>query len=105
MSRFGIAGAVAASLLLLSASACGGNSPPNALADAVPASEITAKDFDPKSFSRPAEADHKWFPLRPGTQLWFRGSTLEDGKRVMHRQVFTVTDLTKVIRPRRGWPG
>jgi len=97
VSRFGIAGAVAASLLLLGASACGGDSPANALADAVPAGEITAKDFDPKSFSRPAGVDHKWFPLRPGTQLWFRGSTLEDGKRVTHRQVFTVTDLTKVI--------
>jgi hypothetical protein len=95
--RLCTATAFAASLLLMIAPACGGSPRTNALADAIPASDITAKDFDPRNFSSPAEVDHKWFPLRPGTQLWFRGSTLEDGKRVMHRQVFTVTDLTKVI--------
>jgi hypothetical protein len=67
------------------------------LADAVPASEVTATDFDARNFSRSTEVDNKWFPLRPGTQLWFRGSTREDGRRVVHRQVFTVTDLTKVV--------
>jgi hypothetical protein len=92
----GAATALAAALLL-AVSACGSNSSPNVLAEAVPANEVTATDFDATNFSRSTEVDNKWFPLRPGTQLWFQGSTREDGRRVVHRQVFTVTDLIKVV--------
>lgn len=90
--------AAATSLLLLSVSACGSQSSPKAPPgpEAAPA-EITARDFDRKNFDRSTVIDNEWFPLRPGTQLVTEGSTLEDGKRVAHRLVFTVTDLTKVI--------
>jgi hypothetical protein len=90
--------AAATSLLLLSVSACGSQSSPKATPgpEAAPA-EITARDFDRKNFDRSTVIDNEWFPLRPGTQLVTEGSTLEDGKRVAHRLVFTVTDLTKVI--------
>lgn len=94
--RVGAATALAAALLL-AVSACGSSSSPNVLAEAVPANEVTATDFDARNFSRSTEVDNKWFPLRPGTQLWFQGSTREDGRRVVHRQVFTVTDLIKVV--------
>jgi hypothetical protein len=97
MFRLGAATAVAASLLLLTASACGSSSRSNALSDAVPVSEISAEDFDSRNFDRSTEIDNKWFPLRPGTQLISQGSTREDGKRVPHRDIFTVTDLTKVV--------
>ena len=56
------------------------------------------EDFNPKNFSQPTQVDNPWLPLKPGTQLVFKGLTLDDsGKRVPHRVVFTVTDLTKVV--------
>ena len=90
--------AVEASLLLLSASACGSQSSPNATpGPETPTKQISAKDFDRKNFGRSTVIDNEWFPLRPGTQLVFKGSAQEEGRRVPHRLVFTVTDLTKVI--------
>jgi hypothetical protein len=114
--------ALAASLVVLSASACGGErgeaipggeAPPavtagrEALTKAF-AQEITAEDFDPSIFDpeRSAIIDNEWFPLQPGTRWIFRGSTVEDEERIPHRIVFTVTDLTKVIGGVRavvGW--
>jgi hypothetical protein len=35
--------------------------------------------------------------LKPGTRFVYEGFTNEDGRRIPHRVVFTVTDLTKVI--------
>lgn len=88
----------AASLVLGAGSACGGNAHPNALAGGGPVARlIGAKDFDPRTFDRSTIIDNKWFPLRPGAQLVFVGSSREEGKRVGHREVFTVTDLTKVV--------
>ena len=55
-------------------------------------------DIDPKKFSRPTIIDNKWMPLKPGTQLVFAGTTVdEEGKRKRHSIVFTVTDLVKKI--------
>jgi hypothetical protein len=69
--------------------------------------EITAEDFDPGLFDGTSiTIDNEWWPLEPGTQFVWRGSTEEDGERVPHRIVFTVTDLTKVINGVRtvvGW--
>jgi hypothetical protein len=69
--------------------------------------EITAEDFDPGLFDETSiTIDNEWWPLEPGTQFVWRGSTEEDGERVPHRIVFTVTDLTKVINGVRtvvGW--
>jgi hypothetical protein len=53
--------------------------------------------FDPDNFDRSTNIDNPWFPLRPGTQFVYEGVTEEDGERIPHRVVFTVTDLTKVI--------
>ena len=56
------------------------------------------EDFDSKNFDDSStHIDNKWFPLKPGTRFTYKGFTSEDGKRVSHRVVFTVTDLTKVI--------
>ena len=55
------------------------------------------EDFDAGSFADPTTIDNEWFPLRPGTQFIYEGSTEEDGEQISHEVVFTVTDLTKVI--------
>jgi hypothetical protein len=55
------------------------------------------EDFNSKNFDRSTQIDNKWFPLKPGTQLVYKGFTNDEGKRVAHRVVFSVTDLTKVI--------
>lgn len=53
--------------------------------------------FDTGNFDHPANIDNKWMPLKPGTQLVFEGLTIENGEKVPHRVVITVTDLTKEI--------
>jgi hypothetical protein len=63
-------------------------------------SEISEKefeDFDPKNFDRSTNIDNEWFPLKPGMQFVYEGSTVENDERIPHRVVFTVTDMTKVI--------
>jgi hypothetical protein len=113
LQTFSLAGAV---FLVLSASACSGDSPPptnggtgQSPRGTGPAGsgginthgtitrEITAEDFDPDLFSDPTVIDNAWFPLEPGTQFVYDGQTVEDGERTPHRVVFTVTDLTKVV--------
>jgi len=44
-----------------------------------------------------ATITNKWLPMLPGTQWVFEGSTVEDGERIDHSLVSTVTDLTKVV--------
>lgn len=122
MRRFRVVSAVLASLLIVLASACGGDSqeatPPDETAaetttvsetqpgattateETTTAAESSAKpyeDFDYDNFDRPTNIDNDWLPLRPGTQWVLEGSTFEGGRRVQHRVVSTVTDLTKVI--------
>jgi hypothetical protein len=92
-----LAAAAAASLLILCASACGGDSGPEAVAGGAPPREITAKDFDPANFDRSTTIDNRWFPVKPGTVFVYEGSTVEDGERIPHRLVSTATDLVKVI--------
>lgn len=53
--------------------------------------------FDPARFSKSTVIDNVWMPLTPGTQWVTDGVTIEDGERIPHRILFTVTDLTKVI--------
>lgn len=67
-------------------------------------SELTAIDFekdleqfDANNFSDPTHIDNEWYPLAPGTQWVFEGSTIEGGLEIPHRIIFTVTDLTKEI--------
>jgi len=69
--------------------------------DAIAQQRLTSvkefEDFDSRNFDRSIHIDNKWFPLKPGTQFVYEGFTIEEGKRVPHRVVFSVTDLTKVI--------
>jgi hypothetical protein len=58
---------------------------------------ISANDFSREKFDRSTRIDNRWFPLRPGMQFFYQGATTEEGKRVPHRTVFTVTDLAKTV--------
>ena len=64
-------------------------------------SENTGKkyeNFNPNNFDDPTKIDNEWMPLRPGMQLVYEGTTLDDeGELQDHRVVINVTDLTKVI--------
>ena len=114
--------AIAASLLLVvSATACGVDSPEGAGAGSATAANVadepstgmdgsapslSPKDFDPALFEDSATVDNPWFPLEPGTRYIWEGRAFEDDRRVDRRVVFTVTDLTKVIGGVRavvGW--
>lgn len=55
------------------------------------------EELNPKDFDRSENIDHPWWPMKPGMQSTFEGYAEEDGKRMKHRIVFTVTDLVKVI--------
>ena len=67
-------------------------------ANEAPAALLTAEDYDPSRFDETSTTiDNQWFPMQPGTQWIYKGSTKEGKDRVHHRVVFTVTDLTKVI--------
>jgi hypothetical protein len=56
------------------------------------------EDFDPTNFDNPTKIDNQWFPLKPGMQLAWEGTTIDDeGEAIPHRVVFVVTDLAKVI--------
>jgi len=59
---------------------------------------VSDKDFNPKNFgTSSAHVNNKFLPMRPGMQLTYVGTTIEEGEKIPHRLVFTVTDLTKVI--------
>jgi hypothetical protein len=62
-----------------------------------PPVEIRAKDYEPSRFGSSLRVNNAWYPLRPGTQLVFRGTTEEGKKKIPHRVIFTVTDLVKEI--------
>jgi hypothetical protein len=90
--------AAATSLLVLLASACGGDRPGRAVGAARVSTKIaTEKDFDRDNFSNPTAIDNPWFPLEPGTQFVYEGSAIADDRSVHRRVVFTVTDLTKMV--------
>jgi hypothetical protein len=57
----------------------------------------THNDYDPTRFTNPTAVTNNWLPLEPGAQYVLSGQINQDGKRVEHRVVFTVTDLTKEI--------
>ena len=61
------------------------------------APEKEFEDFDRNHFDRPTTIDNPWFPMKPGMRWVLKGFTTEGGKRVPHRLVITVTDLTKTI--------
>jgi len=71
--------------------------PGGAVAQNSDTSEKEYEDFDRNNFERSTTIDNPWFPLKVGMRWVHRGSTFERGKRVAHRLVTIVTDLTKVI--------
>lgn len=93
------ASAAGAVLALAIASGCGqgGASGPNAEAEPETRADAAAGDFESAGFDRPTQISNTWFPLRPGTQFVYRGSSIDDGTRLPHRVVFTVSGLTKVV--------
>jgi hypothetical protein len=57
----------------------------------------TEGDFDPSNFGDPATGVNEWLPLKPGTQ-WVREGLVNVGsRRLPHRVVTTVTDVSKQI--------
>jgi hypothetical protein len=61
------------------------------------ARDATDKDYDRSRFNHSTAITNQWFPLRPGARFVYSGKINQEGKRLDHRVVFTVTDLTKVI--------
>ena len=81
---------------------------PSLAPQAVPPFPTDGNGFDPQRFGEDsAVIDNTYFPLVPGTQMVYRGSSIGDeGERIEHRVVFTVTGLTKEIagvRAAVGW--
>jgi hypothetical protein len=109
MRRFQSVLAIVTLLVVFSASACGSGTAPQAASisepdgEAATASEVSEDEFkdlleiDPNNFDNPTNIDNPWWSLEPGTQYIFEGFNVEDGEKVSHSIVFTVTDLTKVI--------
>ena len=98
MRRVRVSCAAATVLLMLLSSACGSDSPRQAVAAARVTTKIaTEKDFDRNKFSDPTTIDNPWFPLKPGTQFVYEGSAIEDDRSIHRRVVFTVTALTKMV--------
>jgi len=101
-SRIAAPLALAALLLPLALAGCGGGGtsdkgPTPAAAAPQAARQVTEKEYDRGGFADSPRIDNRWFPLAPGTQLVYTGTIIAEGKRVEHRVVFTVTDLTKVV--------
>jgi hypothetical protein len=97
-------------LVMLSAAACGTQSATQSTQNGSERSQAertqaeapltgSAEDFERARFDDPTSINNKWLPLKPGTQFVYEGSTfvVEEQLREVHRVVFTVTDLTKVI--------
>ena len=60
--------------------------------------ETLTETFDTSAFGDPTTVDNAFYPLIPGTRLIFEGQVNGDeGERLAHSVVMTVTDMTKVI--------
>jgi len=58
---------------------------------------LDAEHYDSSLFDASAGVVNRWQPLPPGTRLFYRGSSLDEGERLNHTVDVIVTDLTKVI--------
>jgi hypothetical protein len=59
--------------------------------------EFALEDLATAKFDNPTDINNQWFPLTPGMQYIFDGFTDEGGRKIPHRIVYNVTDLTKVV--------
>ena len=57
----------------------------------------TFPTFDASKFSNGSNITNAWLPLQPGRRWIEDGVTIEEGERIPHKIVFTVTNLTKRI--------
>ena len=69
----------------------------SAVATTAAAQEGKYLELDPTKFERSTTIDNEWWPLIPGTRLTYEGFTVDEGRKIRHRIVETVTNLTKVI--------
>ncbi len=86
------AATIAALCLSVLASACGGggnsgSSPTN----------VSQPRIRPSDFGAPATGANRWLPLKPGTQTVREGFVNVGNRRLPHRVVTTVTDVSKKI--------
>lgn len=85
--------ALLASALIVLASGCGGGGGGSGNQNNVPEAPFAASRFG----AAPARGANKWLPLRPGTQ-WVREGRVNVGhRRLPHRVVSTVTDVSRVV--------
>jgi hypothetical protein len=56
-----------------------------------------ARTFDPAHFPSPPAIDNRWLPLVPGTQYVYDGDVTEADGVTPHRNMLTVSDVTKVV--------
>lgn len=64
---------------------------------AVAATSGSVPTFDPGNFGEPASGANRWLPLRSGYQSVRQGGVNRGHRRLTHRRVYTVTDVTKEI--------
>jgi hypothetical protein len=100
MRRLSVAPLIAVAALAATAFGCGSaevSTNAESVIEKTTPPQVTARDFDKGNFSDSTRVDNPWHPFRPGTQLVFRGNTIEDGEKIDHLVIFTVTDLVKTI--------
>ncbi len=73
---------------------CGGSGSSTSMA--LPAT-FSQSRFDPAQFGPRVPGANRWLPLKPGTQWVREGSTYVGNRRVPHRVVSTVTDVSRRI--------
>jgi hypothetical protein len=85
-------------------SACGGNNEKTASVstNAGPTQDTSGRSDrstagDRGKFGAPATGANKWMPLKPGTQSVRLGHVNRGNRRLTHRRVLTVTDVSKKI--------
>lgn len=56
------------------------------------------EDFNPANFDESSiNITNKYLPMKPGTRMVYEGTTVEDGEKIAHRVIITITDMTKRI--------
>jgi hypothetical protein len=88
-----LAATAAATLCACLLAACGGDGSNSSAGESVKQPLVKAGDFG----TRTATGANKWFPLRPGYQSVLLGAVNRGSRRLPHRRVYTVTDVSKVI--------
>lgn len=85
--------ATAATLCVGALVACGDGGGTSSAAQSVKQPPVKSGDFGTKT----ATGANRWFPLKPGYQSVRLGTVNRGSRRLPHRRVFTVTDVSKVV--------